>query len=239
MHVEPKAQAQYNETVVTIPLWEHIFIWIGLPLLGAVLGWVLRSVVVWGASLSWMPCQKLFNLVASLPEPQGTIGMILMGVCVGLVLAHLTAIDSLKIIIADDYITIERGETSRVINRTSVDTVFVDRKHLILLDLTTTKLARERSDLPINQLREAFLTYRCPWSANGDPYEKAYWLWVDDISNLPAIANALFKARARALAQGDDDDVTLLRMELAKLGIMVCDEKKHQYWRRTERQHDV
>ncbi|NOK57844.1 MAG: hypothetical protein GFH27_549287n148 [Chloroflexi bacterium AL-W] len=239
MYIEPKAQTQYNETVVTISLWDHIFIWIGLPLLGAVLGWLFRCVAAWGASLSWIPYQNLFNLVASFPEPQGSSGMILMGVCVGLVLAYLAAIESLKITIADDYITIERGETSRVVNRTSVDAVFVDKKHLILLDPTTAELARERSDLPVNQLREALLTHGYPWSANGDPYENAYWLWVEDTPNLPAVANTLFKARARALAQGDDDAVTLLRMELAKLGTVVRDEKKHQYWRCTERQHDV
>jgi hypothetical protein len=34
------------------------------------------------------------------------------------------------------------------------------------------------------------------------------------------------------LVKGHDEDIAELRTELAKLGIVVRDEKKRQYWRR-------
>jgi hypothetical protein len=47
---------------------------------------------------------------------------------------------------------------------------------------------------------------------------------------LPAGANALFTAREKA----DSDDSRELRSELAKLGVLVRDDKGKQYWRLAE-----
>lgn len=48
---------------------------------------------------------------------------------------------------------------------------------------------------------------------------------------LPDGADALLKARAAALTKGDKDDATELRAELARLGVVVRDEKKRQFFR--------
>ena len=45
----------------------------------------------------------------------------------------------------------------------------------------------------------------------------------------------LLKARARALDKGDGDEAVQLRADLARLGVVVRDENKRQYWRRSGR----
>ena len=49
--------------------------------------------------------------------------------------------------------------------------------------------------------------------------------------DLPQAADAFLRARARALRDDKKDDAAELRDELAKLGVVVRDEKKKQYWR--------
>ena len=51
---------------------------------------------------------------------------------------------------------------------------------------------------------------------------------------MPADANAVFAARQEALKGGDDRDITELREELARLGFVVRDDHKRQYWRRVD-----
>jgi hypothetical protein len=67
----------------------------------------------------------------------------------------------------------------------------------------------------------------------GDPHKDEYRRWVEDLPDLPAGADAVLKARARALDRGDKEDAAQLRLELGKLGIVVRDEGKRQFWRRT------
>jgi hypothetical protein len=59
---------------------------------------------------------------------------------------------------------------------------------------------------------------------------------VEDLPELPTGANAILRARARALERGDTEDAAQLRRELGKLGIVVREEAKRQSWRRTRRQ---
>jgi hypothetical protein len=62
-----------------------------------------------------------------------------------------------------------------------------------------------------------------------------YRRWVDDLPDLPASANVLLKARARALDKGDGDEAAQLRADLARLGVVVRDENTRQSWRRSGR----
>ena len=233
------ASARHSETVVSEPVWARALTWTVLPLVGAGAGWLLKSVAGWVASLPWAPLQGPFvlvdRLVASFGEPQATIGALALGAVAGLVLSFIAAEERLTVTVSHDRATTTRGESSREIGRASVGAVFLDGKHLVLLGRTGEELAREASDLDADRLQAAFLTHGYPWLSGGDPYGNEYRLWVEDTPDLPAGADALLKARARALAKGADgkDDAAELHAELAKLGIVVRDEKKRQYWRRT------
>lgn len=230
-----------SETVVSERVLVRVLMWTGLPLLGAGAGWLLKSVAGWVASLPWAPLQGPFELadqlIASFGEPQATIGALAVGAVAGLVLAFIAEQESLTVAVSHDRVTTKRGDTSRKIGRASVNAVFLDGKQLVLLGRSGEELAREASDLDAGRLRDAFQAHGFPWLAGGDPYKGEYRLWVEDTPDLPAGANALLRARARVLGKGDDEAAELvaeLRAELARLGIVVREEKKRQYWRRTE-----
>lgn len=213
--------------------------WTGFPLLGAGAGWLLKSLASWVASLPWAPLQGPFELadrlIASFGEPQSTIGALAIGAVAGLVLAFNAEQESLTVVVSHDLVTMKRGESARRIERTSVSAVFLDGKQLVVLGHETEELAREASDLEAERLQAAFLAHGFPWLAGGDPYKDEYRLWVEDTPDLPAGADPLLKARARALGKGDKgkEDAAELRAELARVGIVVREEKKRQYWRRT------
>jgi cysteinyl-tRNA synthetase len=54
---------------------------------------------------------------------------------------------------------------------------------------------------------------------------------VAAVPDLPVSVNALLNARARALAKGEKAEAAELRAELAKVGIVIRDEKTGQSWR--------
>ncbi|MBB6171400.1 hypothetical protein HNR23_001460 [Nocardiopsis mwathae] len=215
-----------NTTVVR----EHVW-WIGLPLIGAGLGWLLRSVAGWVASLEWAPFQGPFKLVAALPEPVATIGALALGAAAGLVLAVLWWAESLTVTVTDDGVELKRGDSAQDFRRSSVHAAFLDGGHLVLLGGGTRELAREKCDLDAAALAGAFTARGYAWLADGDPHREEFRRWVEGAPELSASADALFRARQRALEEKDGDDAAELRRELAKLGIVVREEKKRQYWR--------
>jgi hypothetical protein len=103
----------------------------------------------------------------------------------------------------------------------------------VLLGRTGRVLAREPCHLSKRRLRTAFTANGVEW-ADRDPYLDAYRRWVPDLPEVPAAAHALFVARQKALDARDDTDIRELRDELARLGYMVRDEGKRQYWRHAD-----
>ena len=157
----------------------------------------------------------------------------------GLVVAALAEQDYVRVTVADDQVTIARGGSSRRVRRASIAAVFLDGKQLVLLGQATDELDREGGDLPdAKRLQAAFAARGYPWEPGGDPHKDEYRRWVEDLPDLPAGADAILRARARALDRGDSQDAAQLRQELGRLGIVVREEGKHQLWRRTRRQTD-
>jgi hypothetical protein len=72
------------------------------------------------------------------------------------------------------------------------------------------------------------------WLADGDPHAARYQQWLEGEPSLPIGADPLFRARRRALEQGRKDDAEALRNELARLGVVVREQERKQYWRLTD-----
>jgi hypothetical protein len=232
--MEPGAKPGGGATVVAPPPAERALVWVGFPLIGAAAGWLLKSLAEWATSLPWVPFKGPLELVASVPDPQATIGSLALGVAGGLVVAVLAEQDYVRVIVEDDQLTVTRGGSSRRVPRASVEAVFLDGKQLVLLGHETDEVVREGGDLPdAERLEAAFRAHGYPWVPGGDPHKDEYRRWVEDLPDLPAGADAVLKARARALDRGDKEDAAQLRLELGKLGIVVRDEGKRQFWRRT------
>jgi hypothetical protein len=232
--MEPGAKPGGGATVVAPPPAERALVWVGFPLIGAAAGWLLKSLAEWATSLPWVPFQGPLELVASVPDPQATIGSLALGVAGGLVVAVLAEQDYVRVTVEDDQLTVTRGGSSRRVPRASVEAVFLDGKQLVLLGHETDEVVREGGDLPdAERLEAAFRAHGYPWVPGGDPHKDEYRRGVEDLPGLPAGADAVLKARARALDRGDKEDAAQLRLELGKLGIVVRDEGKRQFWRRT------
>jgi hypothetical protein len=230
--MESTAAERSGDTVVAESTFVVALLWIGFPVVGAGAGWLLKLVAGWVAALPWAPLQGPFKLISSISEPQATIGALTVGALGGLAVAYIAAQENLTVTVSADRITMVRGGKTQAIDPASVRVVFLDGKQLVLLGQDTRELAREQSDLDGDALADAFRGRGFAWSAEGDPHKDDYRRWVPDLPDLPVGANALFKARELALEKGNKDDVTELRGELAKLGVVVRDEKKRQYWRR-------
>ena len=214
-------------TTVPTPWWTRTLVWLGLPAAGA--GLMLLIVAV--AGQRWLPGP--FALVRKLPDPIAGYALPALGAVIGLVLAALVDRESLTVRLSGAEVRLSRPGHHRVVPRADVAVAFPDRDQLVLLGRTGRVLAREPSHLSATRLRAAFAAHGIAW-ADQDPYLAAYRRWVPGLPDLPATAEPILVARQKALSAGDDDEVRELGEELSRLGIVVRDERKKQYWRRAE-----
>lgn len=221
-----------SKTVVSQPAWIYPVGFVGLAGLGVGAGIGLKAIAGWVVSLPWAPFQGPFEALERIPEPYTSIGLPIVGGLAGLVLAVLMALDLAKLTVTDADVTISRGGEGRTFARAAVGAVFLDGKHLVLLGTKGDELVRESVDLDKARLTESFTAHGFPWR-EGDPYEADFRMWVQDTEDMPAGANALLRARERAVDHGDKSHANDIRTELAKLGIVVRDWNKRQYWRLT------
>ncbi|MFI5895813.1 hypothetical protein ACIA5D_37525 [Actinoplanes sp. NPDC051513] len=204
-----------------------MLVWLCLPAIGAALLYLVIRVAV------WLPLPGPFNLARELPEPAATIAATALGALLGLVLAGLADRESLTVRINLTEVLLSRPGTTVAVPRIDVTVAFPDRDQLVLLGRTGRELAREPCHLSAGRLRAAFAANGIAW-ADQDPYLSSYRRWVPDLPDLPATAHALLAARQKAVESGDDADKRELRGELGRLGYVVRDDRKRQYWRQAD-----
>ncbi|MFI5834976.1 hypothetical protein ACIA5A_15025 [Micromonospora sp. NPDC051300] len=223
-----------GDVVVDGGAGELVVMWAGFPLLGAGLGAGLTALSGWVAGLAWFPFQDVFELLDRWPAersyPLGAGVVALAGVALAVVGTR----ERLRVTVGRRSVELHRDGHGRDVARAEVSGVFVDGKTLVLLDAAGGELAREKSDLDAGRLREAFTGQGWPW-VDRDPHRDAYRRWVPGLPGLPAGADALLRARERALRDGRGAEVRELHGELAGLGVVVRDEGKRQYWRLVDR----
>lgn len=208
-----------------------MLVWLCLPAAGAAL--LLLVVRV----LGWLPLPGPLpgplDLIRRLPEPAAAIGAASLGAVLGLVLAALIDHESLTVRITPGEVVLTRPGTTHTVPRREVAVAFPDRDQLVLLGRTGRELGREPSNLSLRRLRPAFAANGIAW-ADHDPYLESYRRWVPDLPEVPATAQALLAARQSALRSGDERDQRELRAELGRLGYVVRDDHKRQYWRKAD-----
>lgn len=207
--------------------------WLGLPVAGGLLLLAVDRVADWVVRIPWGPVRGPFRLVQQLPEPQATIGALVLGAVVGLVLASLADAESLTVRFEPDAVLLIRPGVRRSVPRRDVTVAFREGDRLVLLGPTGRETAREPAHLSPRRLAPAFRAHGIAW-ADRDPYAGAYRRWVPGLPEVPAEAEALFTARQKALKGGDTGDAGELRDELARLGFVVRDDHQRQHWRRVE-----
>ncbi len=202
--------------------------WAGLPVAGALVVWLLKLLANWAVTLRWTPFRGPLELVDSIAEPWATVGALVVGLVGGLVLALIAHGERLDVTVSPDHVRLVGDEYDETFARDDVTAVFVDRNQLVLLGSDTGELVRRPSELDVAALRAAFTRHGYPWR-DGDPHADEYRRWVPGVEGLPPGADALLTAREK-----NPDDAEELRAELARLGVIVRDEKRKQYWRLAE-----
>ncbi|MFI5804349.1 hypothetical protein [Streptomyces sp. NPDC051561] len=201
--------------------------------LGAGLGWLLKSAAEWLVTLDWAPMQGPAELLTSIPDPGLTLATVTLGALLGLALILYGAWEELSAEVTPDHLTLTRKGSSTPYPARDIATVFIDSKHLVLLAHDGAELAREKTDLPPDRVATALTAHGYTWSPE-DPHRHDFRPWVPETPGLPTGANALLKARSHTLKKDSDEaEARELRTELARLGVVVRDEKKRQYWRLT------
>jgi hypothetical protein len=218
-------------TTVATPIWARAAVWAGLPVVGAALVLGLDRLADVVVRLSWAPMRGPFRLIQSIPEPQATIGALVLGAIAGLILAGLVDAESLTVRFSGFEVVLHRPGVTRTVARSDLAVAFREKDKLILLGRTGRELAREPFNVAPKRLAAAFRSQGIAW-ADQDPYADSYRRWIPNSPEVPADADAVFAARQEALKSGDERDITELREELGRLGFVVRDDHKRQYYRR-------
>ncbi|MFC9682776.1 hypothetical protein [Streptomyces sp. NPDC056948] len=202
---------------------------------GAVAGALLPLLARGLLTLPWAPLEGPAELLTSVPEPALTLGTVAVGALAGLLLGFTAVHESLSVSISDTHVTLTIRDSAQSFAREEIAALFRDGKQLVILAPDGLEPAREHCGLSWPRLTAALSAHGYPW-AEQDPHRADYRRWVPGTPGLPEGADALLRARARALKDSDDaDDARELRGELLRLGVVVRDEEKRQYWRPARR----
>lgn len=216
-----------DRAVVAESTRERVLVWTLLPAGCALAGWLLMLLAGWLVTWRFIPFRGPLELLDGIPAPWDVIGPLGVGFLVGLVLAAMAAHESLTATVDDRTVTLEGSDRVSTFRREEVSAVFLERKRLVLLGNDTAELDRRPCELSRDRLAAAFRAHGYPWT-DTDPHAGEYRRWLPDTPGLPEGANVLLAARQKNLRSSDAGE---LRGELAKLGVLVRDEKGNQYWR--------
>ncbi len=215
-------------TVVAESAWVLVLIWVGC---GVVVGRLAPLLADWLVTLRWAPLQGPAELLSSVPEPWRTVGAVGVGVILGLFVAFLAVHESLRVRLSGDRVVLTIRDASKEFTRDEVALAVRDGKQFVLLGPDGMELAREDCHLSWPRLADAFAEHGYRW-ADEDPHREEFRRWVPGVPGLPEGADALLRARAEARKkESGGEDARELRGELLRLGVVVRDEKKRQYWR--------
>ncbi|NEA35039.1 hypothetical protein [Streptomyces sp. SID13031] len=224
-------------TVIGHSTVDKLVLYGGLPLLGLVLGFFLPRIADWAVEQPWVPLQGPLKILAGWDGWWVAAICIALGVIGGVLLAAMALEDTLKTTVGNTEVEFLKNQRTTRVARNKVAIAFLDGKEIVLQDNRSAELAREKHDelggSAAKKIPAAFRTHGYPWSDAGDPHEHEFRRWVEDDPELSPAANAVLKARSKAFDQGDKGkaDLRELRLELGKLGHVVRDRDKKQYWR--------
>ncbi|MFE2041905.1 hypothetical protein ACFXAZ_13425 [Streptomyces sp. NPDC059477] len=223
---QPKTTDDHTSTVAE-PAWATVLFCVAC---GAAGGWLTTALADWFTTLRWAPLKGPAELLNSIPEPGLTLGAITGGALLGVLVGFIAVHESLTVHVSRSRVTITVRDTSEEFTPDQIEVALRDGKQLVLLSPNGLEIAREDSGLPWHRVAEAFTEHGYTWS-DEDPYGDNFRRWVPGTPGLPEGADALLIARAAARKNDDSTDARELRRDLIRLGVVVRDEGKRQYWR--------
>lgn len=221
----PKSE---RPTVLREPLWATAAVYVIAALCGAVVGRLAGLLADWLVTLPWAPMKGPAALITSIPAP-AHYGI---GLAAGLAVGFIAQYEQLVLRLDDSHVELVRKGRRQRFAREDVAVFCRDGKRLVVLGTDGGELARHDCGLNFTRVADTVTAHGYSWS-DTDPYKDDFRLWVPGLPGLSEGANALLKARQKSLESdgSDDEDVRELREELARLGVVVRDEKRRQYVR--------
>jgi len=219
-----------TETVLGLSKGEKTIIILVPMVLGGLIGWFIPVIADWLLKLPVVPWEGLIEFIASLNSFWVSIAATIIGITVGVLLTLTIFEESLEVTITYDNLQLKLGDKVDIIDKKDISTIYIENKQLIILGKNSNELYREIFETKIDTVRETFRTYKYPWKEK-DPFKKEYQRWVLGHPDFPEKLNALLYAREHALKEDKKKDAKHLREDLAKLGVVIRDEKNRQYVR--------
>jgi hypothetical protein len=219
-----------TETVLGLSKVEKTLIILVPMVLGGLIGWFIPVIADWLLNLPVLPWEKLIEFIASLNSLWVSIIATIIGIIVGILLTLTIFEESLEVTITYENLQLKLGDKVDTLDKKDISTIYIENKQLIILGKNSNELYREVFETKIDTVQETFRTYQYPWKEK-DPFEKEYQRWVLGHPDFPEKVNALLYAREHALKEDEKEDAKYLREDLAKLGVVIRDERNGQYVR--------
>lgn len=215
-------------TVLREPVWSTVCVYAAFGAVGAGVGWLADLLADWLVALPWAPLRGPAELVTAVPTPP----LVVAGAVAGLAFGGVAQYEQLVIRLSADEIVLTCKGRRQEFPYDAVATAFRDGRQLVLLGHDGSELARQNCGLDAARVAAAFTAHGCAW-ADADPYADEFRRWVPGAPGLPQGADAILAARQKSLeGKGSSgDDTRELREDLARLGVVVRDESRRQYWR--------
>ncbi|RIL87995.1 50S ribosomal protein L29 [Staphylococcus cohnii] len=228
---------EHNKTILGFSRFEKLMIILIPMILGGTIGWFLPTIAKWILKLPFIPLEKLFIFASHSNNFWFSISAMIIGVIAGIILSIFILSESLKVLISDDAVKLQIGDEQKIINKSDISAVYVEKKTLIILGKYSNELCRESLESKIETTKNAFLYHRYPWKEE-DPFIKQYKRWVLGHPDFSNQINALLYAREQALKNDEEDEAKQLRKDLVQLNIVIRDDKNAQYVRYATMKND-
>lgn len=219
-----------KEIVLGLTKGDKILIFLLFIVLGGLLGWFIPVISNWLLKLPVVPLEVIIEFVASLNSFWVSIVAAIIGIIIGIFLTFTIFDETLEVTITSETIQLKLGDMIDIFDKKNISAIYMENKQLVILAKNSQELYRETFDLKIQTVRDAFKQYEYPWYDN-DPYENQYQRWVLGHPDFPEKINALLYAREQSVRKGKKEDAKVLQKDLAKLGVVIRDEKNAQYVR--------
>jgi hypothetical protein len=208
---------------------DRVVLLVGGPAVGLVVGLVVPHLAEW--SSDHVPLFRgPLKLITSWDSSWSTVVFAGLGVALGIAFAVTAFVETLAMTLTDHELQLRKKRITTTVSRGAVTAAFLDGKQLVLLGQQSEELFRDTHDSTSAKIGGAFREHGWPWT-DADPHAEGYRRWVPDLPDLHPAVNALLAARARAVETNDAAEADELRSEVARLGYVVRDEQKRQYWR--------
>ncbi|MGA5503643.1 YqeB family protein [Streptomyces umbrinus] len=149
-------------TVLAEPVWQLMLVCVGC---GGVGGWLLTLLADLWLSLPWVPMKGPARLLTSVPEPWLTVGAVVVGLALGVLVGFIAVYESLTARISDSGVVLTIRDSDQEFARDEIALACRDGKQLVLVAPDGGELARERCGLPWRRLAETFAAHGYDWGA--------------------------------------------------------------------------